>query len=160
MFSCCIKKNNKNIEEELKQCDYKNLPLFSFNDIKTVCKVVDVYDGDSCTIIFKYKDEMIKYKVRCNGYDSPEMKPSLKNNDREIEKAKAKEAKTYFENLVNFNKNGLTYIHIHGFDKYGRLLGTFFINNTFSGKSINTLMIEKGHGYTYNGGTKKKFDNK
>jgi len=165
-FNKCFKqKNEENIELEkqkdikkiLKDFDYKSVPLFSFNDIKTICRVVDVYDGDTCTIIFDYKGEIIKYKVRCLGYDSPEMKPSLKNENREEEKAKAKEAKAYFQELVHFNDGGLTYIHIHGFDKYGRLLGTFYQNDSFKGKSINSIMIENGHGYEYDGGTKKVF---
>ena len=147
----------QNIKEDLKNFDYKSIPLFSFNDTKTICRVVDVYDGDTCTIIFNFKDEIIKYKVRCLGYDSPEMKPSLKNENRDQEKAKAKEAKAFFQNLVNYENNGLTYIHIHGFDKYGRLLGTFYQNDSFEGKSINSIMIENGHGYAYDGGTKKVF---
>ena len=105
----------------------------------------------------KIIDEMIKYKVRCLGYDSPEMKPSLKKENREEEKEKAKEAKTFFQNLVNFNNNGLTYIHIHEFDKYGRLLGTFYNDSSMKGDSINDIMIKNGHGYSYFGGTKKEF---
>ena len=155
-FSKCYNNNNNELKQNLEDFDYKSIPLFSFNDTKTICRVVDVYDGDTCTIIFNFKDEIIKYKVRCLGYDSPEMKPSLKNENRIQEKEKAKEAKAFFQNLVNYN-NGLTYIHIHGFDKYGRLLGTFYQNSSFEGKSVNSIMIENGHGYTYDGGTKKTF---
>lgn len=145
---------NVNMENELMEFDFKSVNLFSYNDVKTVCRVVDVYDGDTCTIIFSYKNEIIKYKVRCMGYDSPEMKPSLKKENRDEEKEKAKIAKEFFKTLVNYEK-GLIYIHIHNFDKYGRLLGTFYKDNTFSGKSINQIMIENGHGYEYYGGTKK-----
>lgn len=150
-----IYEETNNTNDLLIDFDDKNIELFSFNDIKTVCRVVDVYDGDTCTIIFLYKDEVIKYKVRCYGYDSPEMRPSLKKENREEEIEKAKIAKEYFKSLVNYN-DGLTYIHIHKFDKYGRLLGTFYNNENFEGKSINDLMIENGHGYSYFGGTKKK----
>ena len=31
----------------------EDVPLFSLNGYKTKAKVVDVYDGDTCTIIFK-----------------------------------------------------------------------------------------------------------
>ena len=154
-------KNNELVKQPintiLTNFDHKSIKLFSFKDLKTICRVVDVYDGDTCTIIFDFKGEIIKYKVRCMGYDSPEMKPSLKNENREEEKAKAKEAKAYFQELVNFNNNGLTFIHIHEFDKYGRLLGTFYKDSSFSGDSINTIMINSGHGYSYFGGTKEKF---
>ena len=162
-FSKCINQNKNNNdftevnnEINLENFDYKSIPLFSFKNTKTICRVVDVYDGDTCTIIFNFKNEIIKYIVRCLGFDSPEMKPSLKNENRNQEKEKAKEAKAFFQNLVNYN-HGLTYIHIHEFDKYGRLLGTFYQNDSFDGKSINSIMIENGHGYAYDGGTKKVF---
>ena len=40
------------------------------------------------------------------------------------------------------------------FDKYGRLLGTLFLNEKDT-KSVNQIMIDNGHGYKYDGGTKK-----
>lgn len=146
--NCCCKK-----EMDLMSIDSNELNLFSFKDYKTKCRVVDVYDGDTCTIIFKYRDEIIKYKVRCYGYDSPEMKPKrdIENRDEIIERAK--EARKYFSNLVNY-ESGLIWVHLHEFDKYGRLLGTFYKNET-SEKSINDIMIENGYGYSYFGGTKK-----
>ena len=42
----------------------------------------------------------------------------------------------------------------HGWDKYGRILGEFFIN----GVNLNNEMIEKNYGYQYDGGTKKTFN--
>ena len=54
------------------------------------------------------------------------------------------------------NTNQLVYIKCGEFDKYGRLLGTLFINKEDE-KSINQLMIDEGYGYEYDGGTKKKF---
>ena len=110
---------------DLMSIDSNELNLFSFKDYKIwKCRVVDVYDGDTCTIIFKYRDEIIKYKVRCYGYDSPEMKPKrdIENRDEIIERAK--EARKYFSNLVNY-ESGLIWVHLHEFDKYGRLLGNF-----------------------------------
>ena len=41
--------------------------MFSLNGMTFNAKVVDVYDGDTCTVIFYYKDEPIKFKCRCNG---------------------------------------------------------------------------------------------
>ena len=130
---------------------------FSFEGMTFRAKVVDVYDGDTLTLVFRYGGKLQQHSCRMLGYDSPEMKPSLKNANREEEKAKAKEAKAYFQELVNFNDGGLTFIHIHEFDKYGRLLGTFYKDSSFSGDSINTIMINSGHGYSYFGGTKEKF---
>ena len=156
---CCYKmelKNNDNIKNELNNCDYENIELFNFRDYKTIAKVIDIYDGDTCTIIFKYEGKIIKYKVRCYGYDSPEMRPSRSLENRELIKEKAREAKKILGDYLNFNNgDGIIYIHCHDFDKYGRLMVSFYDNENFEGPSINEKMVENGYGYSYFGGTKK-----
>lgn len=154
---CCYKMDVKDIKDELNNCDYKDIELFNFKDYKTVVKVVDIYDGDTCTVIFKYENKIIKYKVRCYGYDSPEMRPSKSLENRELIKEKAREAKSIFGDYVKYNNggDGIVYAHFHEFDKYGRLMATFYDNENFDGKSINDKMIENGYGYSYFGGTKK-----
>ena len=42
-----------------------------------------------------------------------------------------------------------------GWDKYGRLLGHFYVNNIY----INEEMIIRNYGYRYNGGTKQIIQN-
>ena len=139
--------------------------LFSLEGRLCLYKVVDVYDGDTCTVIMKNFGKVHKWKVRMHGYDSPEMKPSLKDKNRDIEKAKAILAKEYLINLVGMSEQGccrgggggFVYIKCGKFDKYGRLLGTLYKSRwrISRQKSINQLMIEKGHGYPYDGGTKQ-----
>lgn len=116
------------------------------------CKVVDVYDGDTVTIVLFNKLGFEKHKLRMYGYDSPEMKPKrdLPNRDQEIEKAKA--AKKYLSDLV---LNKIVKFESMGYDKYGRLLGKLYILNYCSEQEINQLMIDLDHGYQYFGGTKK-----
>ena len=118
------------------------------------CKVVNIYDGDTCKIVMKFNGTYKRFNVRMEGYDSPEMKPlkSKKNRDKEIEAAKA--AKEYLRTLVQKDGNQLVYINCNGFDKYGRLLGSLYVKR-WNKKSVNQEMIDKNHGYTYNGGTKK-----
>ena len=156
--------------------DLKNanndIPFFDFKNETFTVKVVDVYDGDTCTVVFKYKNELVKFKVRCMGYDSPEMKPPLSDKNRKNIIEKAIEARNYFIDLtsncklssdVSYSKNELKNIlsekntklikmECHGMDKYGRMLGTFFVNNV----NVNNIMIKNNHGYPYYGGTKLK----
>ena len=87
-----------------------------------------------------------------NGYDSPEMRVSKSNPRRDVIKQKAILARDYLTRLVK-NENQLVYIKCGEFDKYGRLLGTLYINKN-DYVSVNELMIENGHGYSYFGGTK------
>ena len=114
-------------------------------------RIVDIYDGDTCTIVFNYKGDLIKYKARCFGYDSAEMKPlkSIKNRDEVIKSAK--DAKEKFKDLTKWDTM-LVFIKFGKFDKYGRILGTVYNNDKLD---INEEMIKLGHGYPYDGGTKR-----
>ena len=112
------------------------------------CKVVDVYDGDTVTIVLYNKFGYEKHKLRMFGYDSPEMKPRLNIANRDNEIKKAKQAKQYLSNIV---LNKIVIFESMGYDKYGRLLGKLFVK----GQEINQLMVNSGHGYPYYGGTKK-----
>ena len=118
-----------------------------------LAKVVDVYDGDTCTIIIKNKKELQKYKVRMLGYDSRKIKPRKNINNREEIIKKAKEAKNALIDKIN---NKLVYIDCGSWDKYGRLLGTLYsIKNNKKFVNINQWMINNNYGYIYNGGTKR-----
>lgn len=112
-------------------------------------KVVDVYDGDTITVSIINNFTIQKHKLRMLGYDSPEMKPRLNIPNRAEEIEKAKQAKNFLNNLI---LNKVVLADINGFDKYGRLLGTIFYDT----KNINQVMLDNGHGYVYNGGTKRK----
>ena len=152
---------NSNKKNLLKQSN--DTPLFSLNGKILLCKVVDVYDGDSCKVVFRFNKKYYKWNVRMNGYDSPEIKISKNNPNREQLKKIGIEAKNYFIKLLNFNnKNNkqLFYIKCYKFDKYGRLLGELYNNyhnaiNNMS--SINNDMIISGNGVPYDGGTKISF---
>jgi endonuclease YncB( thermonuclease family) len=129
-----------------------SIPYYNLNHKKILCKVVDIYDGDTCTIIFKNNRKYQKYKVRMNGYDSPEIKPlkSIKNRNKIIENAK--KAKLALSNMI---LNKIVIIECGPWDKYGRLLGTIYIQYNNKTLNINKWMIDNNHGYVYNGGKKK-----
>ena len=145
-----VEKNN--ICSILKTCD-KKTKKFSLKGITKLCKVVSVYDGDTCNVVFDHNGVINRWNVRMNGYDTPEMRPSKKLPNRDEIKKKAIESRDFLKSLV-FNENQLVYIKCSEFDKYGRLLGDLFINEN-DDESVNSLMIKNGHGYEYHGGTKK-----
>ena len=144
-YGCLLLKKECDIYA-LDKLNTDNISVFSLNNYKTICKVVDVYDGDTCTIVFKWEGKYRKFKCRCNGYDSPEMKPRLNVENREEVIKKAKQAKSRLQTLTR----GVIRVKCLQFDKYGRLLVELFNENT----SINNIMINEGHGYIYHGGTK------
>jgi len=126
--------------------------LFSLDGEIKLCKVVDVYDGDTCKVVFKLKNKLYKWNVRMYGYDSPEMRVSKNNPNREIIKERAIEARDYLASLIK-NDNQLVYIRCCDFDKYGRLLGVIFLKKD-SKISVNRMMINNGYGSYYYGSTK------
>lgn len=138
-IDCCLKCTNNDLEL------YKLKGTFR-------AKVVDVYDGDTITIVIFNKCGFEKHKLRMYGYDSPEMKPRLDVANRENEIEKAKVAKKYLSDIV---LNNIIEFESMGFDKYGRLLGKAYQLNYCSKVELNQLMIDQGYGYPYYGGTKK-----
>jgi len=143
-------------KEKLKHIvDDKEVPYFSFNGLSFYAMPCHIYDGDTFSVIFEYKGDLIKYRCRCTGYDCSEMKPSKSDPNREHEKELAHKAKDRLIELLGKHPSKLIKIECGEFDKYGRLLITFY--NMVDNKSINQIMIDEGHGKPYEGGTKEKW---
>ena len=150
MGNCCICDNG------LINVNNKDIKLYSLQGKRFNCKIVDIYDGDTCTIVIRNRGELQKYKLRMNGYDSPEMKPPKSNKNRNKEIIEAKKAK---KALGDISGHGILILECGGWDKYGRLLGDLYTRTNFGNKNIhiNQWMIDNNYGYPYNGGTKKIF---
>jgi endonuclease YncB( thermonuclease family) len=140
----------KSIKDKLYENDIKD--YFSFVGKTFYARACNIYDGDTFSIIFLHNNNVIKYKCRCIGYDSPEMKPSLSNPNREKEKALAVIAKNRMTELLTKHESGLVFVECFEFDKYGRILVKVY--NMIDTKSINEIMVEERHGKCYDGGKK------
>jgi len=146
-----IKTKLDKIPEENKD----KIKCFSFKDQIFYGYPTNIYDGDTFSLLFFYKDEVIKYRCRCTGYDSPEMKPSLSNPNRDNEKELAHKAKDRLIELLTKHETKMIKVKCGNFDKYGRILIEMW--NMVDEESINEIMVKDGHGKTYNGGTKEKW---
>ena len=149
-----LKKDDKTYLKSIKDKLYENdiHEYFSFVGKTFFAKPCNIYDGDTFSIIFLHNNNVIKYRCRCIDYDSPEMKPSLSNPNREKEKTLAVIAKNRFTELLTKHESGLVFVECFEFDKYGRILVRVY--NMIDTKSINEIMIEEGHGKIYDGGKK------
>ena len=168
-YSCIqfIKLNN-----ELRNLD-DNVELFDLKGMEFNAKVVDVYDGDTCSIVIRLNNKWSKFKLRALGYDTPEMKPPKDTENREELIDLAIKSRNYYISRItncqiDLNKHyskkelkellksntKLVNVKSHGWDKYGRFLGEIFVNKT----SINKEMVDKNYGYSYDGGTKQTFE--
>ena len=145
--------NTPDIISVLKELNI-NTPSFSLDGYYSLAKVVSVYDGDTCKVIIPFKNDFYKWNVRLTGYDTPEMRPSRSKPNRDDEIKAAKAAKSFLKSKIMNSSSQLIYIKCGKFDKYGRLLAEIYtdINDNVS---INQEMINNGHGYVYNGGTKR-----
>lgn len=131
---------------------HKDVPYFNFKNKTFIAKPCNVYDGDTFSVIFDFKGDLIKYRCRCYGYDTPEMRPSRKNPNRDHEKKLAYSAKNRIIELLEAHPSKLIKIECLDFDKYGRILIKAY--NNVNEKSINEIMVDEGHGKWYDGGKK------
>ena len=76
-----------------------NIELYKLKGIY-LSKVVDVYDGDTITVVLYNKGDFEKHKLRLNGIDTPELKPKKDIENREDEIEKAKDAKEFLSNQI------------------------------------------------------------
>lgn len=132
-----------------------DIPYFTFKGKEIYAYPISVYDGDTFSVVFEYHGEIIKYRCRCYGYDSPEMKPALKNPNRDQEKEQAHLAKNKLAELLHKHPSKLVKMECLDFDKYGRILVN--VSNMVDEERVNDLMIKGGFGKPYFGGKKDDF---
>ena len=83
-------------EEEKKlimDCTDSNINTFSLKDKTFYCKVVNVYDADTCRAVFFLNNELVKYTIRLKGVDSPEIRPPSKDKYRKYQILAAKQSR-------------------------------------------------------------------
>lgn len=134
------------LKKKLANIDINSVDRFSFNGITTYARVSSVYDGDTITIIFEFKGEMIKYSTRIYGIDTPE----IRTRDDE-EKKKGYEARDFLRSYI---LDQVVKVELLNFDKYGRLLANVYTDINGTDKNVADMMINQGHAKPYFGGTK------
>jgi len=175
-------------KEELLKCKDCNINNFSLKGKEFYCKIVNVYDADTCRAVFFLNGDLVKYTIRLKGVDSPEIRPPSRDKYRHFQIAAAKQSrnrliqlctdcqleieselsKSKIQKLINDNKK-IIKIKCEEFDKYGRLLASLYTNNDRYSVhqeekkhnelfNINLKLIDEGFAYEYDGGTKKKFN--
>ena len=154
MGSCitCINWKKYNDSIDLTNYNSDNTPWLSLKGEKLRCKVIDVYDGDTVTLIIPWNKSVYKKKCRLVGMDSPE----IRTKDL-IEKAAGYDAKEFLNKTIG---GKIIWVECDDWDKYGRLLVVIYVNKSDLGtwgKSVNKLMIDKKLAYSYDGGTKSAF---
>lgn len=138
---------SEKIIKELDEITLDSLKPFDFAGITTFAKVLKVYDADTITVAFKFKDQIIRYNLRIDKIDSPELKS--KNME---ESSSAKLAQEYLSNLI---LNKIVQIKLKKFDKYGRILSDIFLVSNENEKNIANILVNGGYVRQYDGKKKK-----
>jgi len=118
---------------------------------KTVGVCVDVYDGDSCKVVFPSPDNSKKsyrWTLRMKGYDAPEVR------------GRTKELGYHARDILRDHILGRrVFVDCFESDKYGRILATVHTINTDEktiGWCVNDWMLENVPGvYAYDGGRRR-----
>jgi micrococcal nuclease len=114
-------------------------------------KLVRVVDGDTADAMIDLGfNTWVKKRIRFMGIDTWESR----TRDLE-EKKKGLAAKAFTKHLLEDSDEGKFSIISHGVGKYGRVLGELFVKG--HDKSVNELLKEHGHAYSYMGGKKQVF---
>ena len=141
----------KDIKSQLKKITKSDYPRFTLNGIEAHAKVVYIYDGDTCDVVF-YHDEMndfVRFKCRLSGFDAPELDEPYGEEARNY-LAQLCMGKTSEENVAEYTKEELqekldrnrktVYAMFGKEEKYGRALVT--LKTSPKGECINDLVRE------------------
>lgn len=100
-------------------------------------KVIDIYDGDSITILVDLGFSItVKKKVRLYGIDTPEL--------RGTEREDGLKALNYLKSLV-LNKDVIVQTYKDKTGKYGRLLATIYLDEI----NINEKLVNENYAMPY-----------
>lgn len=114
-----------------------NVPYFSLDGKTFDANCINCYDGDTVTVVFKFHDEMYKWKIRLAGIRAHEIKTKDK-----FKKELGIKARDFIRSKI-LNKD--IKLVCGDFDCFGRVLGTIYLD----GININELMILEGYAIPY-----------
>ena len=126
---------------------YDDLSVDTMNGKEKKARVVDIYDGDTCTIVFYEGAVPHKKKFRLYGIDTPELRVGKNVPDREDIKRKGVEARDVLRQKI---LGKVVTIQFCKEEKYGRCMGTIFYNKV----DMNRWMVQNGYAIKYDGGKK------
>lgn len=152
----------------MEKYDDTNTPLFSFNGISCISRIVDITDGDTLKAIISFKGEYYKIIVRLNDIDTCETKSKCEENKNLGIKAKLRMYNLITDKKLDHLENDtikktikkelhdncyLIYIKCYDFDKYGRVLADIYKNEN-DDINFSSILINEKLAYKYSGKTK------
>lgn len=119
-------------------------------------KVVDVYDGDTCTIIYEYGNEFLKTKIRVLGVDTPEKSVRGALNNTDIGDLEERAGEYVKESVVDLIGDKIIKVKMNKFDKYGgRINGIIYLPIGSGYITLKDYLVSKKYAKPYLGGKKE-----
>lgn len=161
---------DKNYLNSNKHCNYTVIKIWP--DPKSISRVprkgeivpayvYNVYDGDTCSVIYEYGNEYININIRVMGVDCPEINPSTKDlKMKDLEKKAAIFVREKVRKLILGDDIKIKLIK---WDKYGgRVVGAIFLPNKFENKwiTLTEYLLSNGYGKPYGGNKKNDWTEK
>ena len=141
MGNCVCPKKDRNIYSYSVGV-LKHVPKLDFKGLLTYIQIVDVYDGDTADITFKWNDVVCRERARFFGYDSPEPKPR-KHGKTSDELREIKDAGIVArDELKKILHDKVIIGDFHGRDNFGRLLVEVYFYNHTDKSSLTMADIE------------------
>lgn len=156
------------MELSLEKCGL-DTPAFSLASKECYCRLVDMYDADTLTLIVPLFDSYYKFNCRVYGIDTAEIKSSTEELKMIAQRAKnrmlqlcgvysveldrvysRKEVQQILDNNIY-----LVWCKFGEFDKYGRPLVTVYDKE--KGMEVANSLVQEKLANAYFGGTKEKF---
>lgn len=146
---------------ELSDLKSEKFSKFDFNGVCCPCRVIDIYDGDTCNVGIKWDDKYIQLRLRLKGINTAEIKPkkNIENRDRVIEDAYfakkkliefctdicPKDCKSKKECVEIMEKNKkILYVKMYHFDVFGRVVSELYLDSEYK-QCVNTKMVDEGY---------------
>jgi endonuclease YncB( thermonuclease family) len=126
----------RNADSSVEMVPYRNRPILA--------KVIEVYDGDTCKVVYLIGAKKVKVSIRLLGIDCPEIR-----GGQPIETAAALAIRNYVRSLI---LGKVLRIRLYKHDKYGgRIVGDVYLDKR---KTLSDHLIQRGLAVEY-GGQKK-----
>ena len=121
-------------------------------------KIIDVYDGDTFTILYQYGDIFLKTKIRVLGADTPEKVIRGENGETEIGKLEERAGEHVKNKVSELIMNKILKVKMNKFDKYGgRVNGVLFLPSSTGYNTLTDYLIGEKYAKPYSGGKKEKW---
>ena len=145
-------------EDILKKVDPGTVELLPRKKEIIKARVIDVYDGDTCTIIYVYKSVVLGAKIRVLGVDTPEKSVRGKLRGTEIGDLEEKAGLHVTNKVEKLIGGKLISVKMNKFDKYGgRVNGSIFLPKGSKYATLTEYLISKKYAKEYYGTEKEEW---